>query len=284
MVSLHAKMVMKHTLLTGITAETLPGPVRIDLDGCLTEESVKDLIPVLRRGASFEGCPELVVDLRKVDHIEPPALEVLETLTTRHNALGSPPRMSVQLSPRGADAAASSAPRCGADVAPPTSAGSAAGNGSAPEAPSIVADLMMPIGPTIGITQSLKEAADRIAEGQDALTVVGLNDTAIGFISAEDLLAAAQSEPTRWQKKRCASLVQVCESPLRPDDPLEGVIQQYREEGVRPLLVFNGDTPVGLLQPDDVRQWCQDYSPLPLEDLMYKPALQLAEPPEMAAE
>src|SRR5699024_11094805 len=160
----------------------------------------------------------------------PSALEVVETLTTRHNALGAPPRMRIQLSPRGADSAASSTPRCGVDVISHTSESGAEGRPSVPEAPSTVADLMAPIGPTIGVTQSLKDAADRIAEGQDTLTVVGLNDTTIGFISAEDLLAAAQAEPTRWQKKRCASLVQICESPLRPNFPIEGVIQQYREE------------------------------------------------------
>lgn len=278
-------MGMKHSLHTGIIAETLPGPIRIDLDGCLTTDSVEDLALVLRRGASFEGCPDLVVDLRKVDHIEPAALEVIETLTTRHNALGSPPKMSIQLSPRGTDSAPSGTPRCGAVKFPQASQATANGAPAVREVPSIVADLMAPIGSTIGITQSLQEAADRIAEGQeDALTVVGLNETAIGFISSDDLLAAAQIEPTRWQKKRCASLVQICESPLRPDHSLESVIQQYREEGIRPLLVFNGDTPVGLLRPDDVRQWCQDFGPVPLEDLMYKPALHLSEPPELVAE
>lgn len=275
---------MTHTLQTGITAETLPGPVRIDLDGCLTEDTVKDLIPLLRRGASFEGCPDLVIDLRRVDHIEPRALDVLDALTTRHNALATQPKMSVELASRGVDSTASSPPRCGAVVATADAEADPRSSVTAPAAPSIVADLMVPIGSAIGITQSLRDAADRVSRGQEALAVLGLNDTPIGYITAEDLLAAAQADPTRWQRKRCASLVQMCESPLQRDFPIESVIKKYREEGMQSMLIVDAGAPVGLLRPEAVRQWCESFSPLPLDDLMYKPALHLAEPPELVAE
>lgn len=272
---------MEHTLRTGLTAETLPGPIRIDLDGCLTQSSVKDLLAILRRGASFQGCPDLVIDLRKVDHLEPSALKEVESFTTGHNARGGGPKVSIDLPPRGTDSAAQGTPRCGAVVVTLDSDTSAEPAARA-EVPTTVADLMGPIGPLIGITQSLRQAADLTGQGHDALAVVGLNDTVAGFLSAEDLVAAAQSYPTGWQKKRCASLMQPCESRLRPDHPIEGVIQQYREDGAHSLMVFNGETPVGLLHPAEVRQWCRDYGPLPLEDLIHKPASDLTEPPDLA--
>lgn len=270
---------MEHTLRTGLTAETLPGPIRIDLDGCLTENSVKDLIAILRRGASFKGCPDLVIDLRKVDHLEPSALEVVKSFTSGHNARGGSPMMSIKLPSRGTDSAAPGVPRCGALVVTADSETSA-GRLTPAETPATASDLMRPIGPLIGTTQSLRQAADLTDQGHEVLAVIGLNNTAIGFLSAEDLLAAAQSDPTGWQKKRCASLVRLCESRLRPDHPITGVIQQYREEGAHPLMVFNGETPVGLLHPAEVRQWCRDYGPL--EDLVHKPASGLSEPPDLA--
>lgn len=50
------------------------------------------------------------------------------------------------------------------------------------------------------------------------------------------------------------------------------------------MLIVDAGAPVGLLRPEAVRQWCESFSPLPLDDLMYKPALHLAEPPELVAE
>ena len=105
---------MTHALHIGLTADTLPGPVRINLDGCLTEVSIQELLPTLRRGASFQGCPEVLVDLSRVHHVDAAALGALQDFTTGHNALGAVPRMSILLPATGS--AAPPSLRCDADV------------------------------------------------------------------------------------------------------------------------------------------------------------------------
>lgn len=150
------------------------------------------------------------------------------------------------------------------------------GTPSRADVASVVADLMVPVtGPAVSITHSLRQAANRIAQGEAAVVVEGLHNSPIGFICPGDLLALAGTDPFGWQKKRCASAVQLCESLLEVGDSIESVIDQYRHLGIRALLVFNDGSPVGLLRPAEVRRWCHDHRHPPLEELIYAPALNL---------
>lgn len=169
------KMIIEHLLRTGITAEVLPGPIRINLDSCLTEDTVQDLLPTLKRGVAFQGCPDLVVDPAQVDHIDAAALDIVEVFTSGHNATGEAPVISVEL-PRPGLSSDGGPARCGA-VVPSQSLSnrrerassdgqvSSDGRSSMLGAPSVVADLMVPIGAgVIGITHSLREAAERLGD------------------------------------------------------------------------------------------------------------------------
>lgn len=137
-------------------------------------------------------------------------------------------------------------------------------------APPVVSDLMSPIDSTIGLMRSLQDAAHAMDPAEEAVVVVSLAGDPIGFLSAEDLRVVAFQDPEGWEQQRCSSLMQFCEERIRLDHSVEGVIQQYREGGTRPLLVFNGDTAVGLLHPSAVRQWCRDHAAGTLEELMQR--------------
>ena len=96
---------MEHELHIGITADVLPGPFLIRAEGCLTRDSFVELITILDRGATFRGCPDLVVDLRKVDHVEPSALDAVERHIVHHNVSGGTPVMKIQSPQRCSEAA-----------------------------------------------------------------------------------------------------------------------------------------------------------------------------------
>lgn len=86
---------MEHTLRIIVRAEILPGPIRIRTEGGLTEASWPALLKVLERGATLEGCPELLVDLLELDHLDRAGFHCLQRYVTEHNRAGRMPVMSI---------------------------------------------------------------------------------------------------------------------------------------------------------------------------------------------
>lgn len=77
---------MKHSLHVLIRVGSHPGPVRVDVEGCLTAGSATDLIRIIDHGARLEGCSRIWVDLWKLDHMELPAVAALKAHARRQEA------------------------------------------------------------------------------------------------------------------------------------------------------------------------------------------------------
>ena len=127
---------------------------------------------------------------------------------------------------------------------------------------------MRPLEPTIDARCTLREAADQIAQSADAFVVVTSHQVVLGILTAEDVLTFAHRDPTGWQRNSCATVLTCDDITLRPEHPVEGVVHEYRERGIRPLLVNIDENPAALLHPSEVRTWCRKHCHLPLEELM----------------
>lgn len=115
-----------------------------------------------------------------------------------------------------------------------------------------VQDLMSGAPRRVWTTQSLPDAVDLFDHQNPAVVVVDLRDHPVGLITKAAVSRTAAKQPDRWSTIRCAHLMEPLTSQLRPDDSLEGVLALYRDGGPRPLLVFNGDHPIGVLYPEYV--------------------------------
>lgn len=228
-----------------VTADAHPGPIRIVVSGGLTRDNFPDLADLMQRRVSSPSRPSLCIDLSGVDHYEPAAAQALELYISQHNAAGGDPEITVDPWPMAHLAAAQTADsEAGLDHMTPTTA--------------VVADLISPLTASIGITQSLREAANLLSETDEGLVVNSLSFEPVGFLPAEHLRAVMESADPTWQKKLCSSLMQTSEHRIRPEHAVEGIIHQYRDDGAQTMLVFNGETAVGLLHPETVYQWCRE--------------------------
>lgn len=115
-----------------------------------------------------------------------------------------------------------------------------------------VDELMSALPRTIWTTQSLTDAVSLFDHATPAAVVVDLAGRPVGLITKAAVAREAARRPTQWSRTRCAHLLEPMTTRLRPDDALEGVLAQYRDGGTRPLLVFNGSHPVGVLYPEYV--------------------------------
>ncbi|MGJ9372078.1 CBS domain-containing protein [Nesterenkonia sp. CF4.4] len=105
---------------------------------------------------------------------------------------------------------------------------------------------------SIWMTQSLPDAVSLFDHQNPAAVVVDLRGHPVGLITKAAVSREAGKNPDRWSSIRCAHLMEPLTSRLRPDDSIEGVLALYRDGGPRPLLVFNGDHPIGVLYPEYV--------------------------------
>lgn len=200
---------------------------------------------MLQRAVSSHSHRSLCVDLSGLDYYEPAAGQALELYISQHNAAGGDPEITVEPWPLGPAAAGE---RVGSE---------AEADRVAPVA-AVVADLMSPLTASIGITQPLREAANLLSETDEGLVVNSLSFEPVGFLPAEHLRAVMDGADPTWQKKLCSSLMQTSEHRIRPEHAVEGIIHQYRDDGAQTMLVFNGETAVGLLHPETVYQWCRE--------------------------
>lgn len=130
-----------------------------------------------------------------------------------------------------------------------------------------VRDLMDPPTATVWWSQSILEATRRMTEDADTIVVLDLSNRAAGLITRADVDRMVAQHPQTWTKKRCACLTRPAQNRMRPDQSIEGVIWRYQREGVKPLLVFNGEEAVGVLHPGPVLSWCAEHHPAAFEKL-----------------
>lgn len=70
--------IVEHALRFDLRAEVLPGPIQLDVAGCLTEANCQALLKVLDRALTLVGCPRIIVNLSGLDHLDPGGLRALE--------------------------------------------------------------------------------------------------------------------------------------------------------------------------------------------------------------
>lgn len=68
---------MKHTLSVIVRADVGEDEIRIDVEGCVTDQSQSALHPVLRRARELDPEAPVVLDLRATQHCEAPAIAML---------------------------------------------------------------------------------------------------------------------------------------------------------------------------------------------------------------
>lgn len=142
-------------------------------------------------------------------------------------------------------------------------------------------ELMSPLGPTVGTTDAVGEAAHALSSHGETVVLVDAAQRAVGTLTEADLEAAARQDPTGWRHGRCEQVVRTGEGWVRPEDPVEGVVWAYRHGPIRPVLVFNGEQAVGIVHPSAVFQWCARHLPAVLPALSQRAAGQVTatEPP-----
>lgn len=88
---------MEHSSRVVIDAAGLAGPIRLQVLGCLTLDSVQTVTEILDRGAGFISCPDLVVDLEDLDHLDPAGFAALELYIDQLRTKEGLPRITTAL-------------------------------------------------------------------------------------------------------------------------------------------------------------------------------------------
>lgn len=123
--------------------------------------------------------------------------------------------------------------------------------------PTRIGDLLRPLGCSVCETQSVEAAQQALSRTQSEMVIVrDLRDRPVGVLTYEDLKSAKAAHPEAWAHKRCASTVTHMPALLGPEDPIQVCVKYYQDHGVRPVVVFAGQEPVGVLHPTEVFQWC----------------------------
>lgn len=87
---------MKHSLHVLIRVGSRPGPVRVEVEGCLTQASCPDLIRILEHGTQLAGCTHIWVDLFSLDHMDLSGLALLKDYARRRETTDrNGPRISI---------------------------------------------------------------------------------------------------------------------------------------------------------------------------------------------
>lgn len=87
---------MKHSLHVLVRVSAHPGPVRVEVEGCLTQASCPDLIRILDHGTRLSGCTHIWVDLFSLDHMELSGVAALKDYArSRQAADQNCPRISI---------------------------------------------------------------------------------------------------------------------------------------------------------------------------------------------
>lgn len=130
-----------------------------------------------------------------------------------------------------------------------------------------VRELLRPIGLSLCETLPLNSAERLLREtGDDYVVITNLSDQHIGVITERDISELKLDRPEKWASRRCACAVQQ-QPTLQVDAVVDDVIELFRHEDIRPLLVFQGPEVLGVLRPTEVFQWCAEHRPEALNEL-----------------
>ncbi len=134
--------------------------------------------------------------------------------------------------------------------------------------PTRIGDLLRPWVCSVCETQSVEAAQQALTRAQSDMVIIrDLRDRPLGILTREDLRAFKASHPHEWARRRCAAIVTQMPALLDAEDPVEACVSYYRDHGVRPVVIFAGQEPVGVLHPTDVFQWCAQRDGAVVEEL-----------------
>ncbi|MBE1514430.1 STAS domain-containing protein [Nesterenkonia halotolerans] len=88
---------MQHSSRVIIDAAGLAGPIRLQVLGCLTLNTVPSVTEILDRGAAFLSCPDLVIDLQGLDHLDPVGMAALELYIDQLRSKKGLPKITTSL-------------------------------------------------------------------------------------------------------------------------------------------------------------------------------------------
>lgn len=135
-----------------------------------------------------------------------------------------------------------------------------------------ISQLLTPIGATVAASEPLTHAAKLVGDRDRGYVTVlrGPEDsTPLGVITDGDLSRIKLKRPTQWPLMTCQSALNGRSRLLRPETGVDDVVEVFSTSGVRPLLVGAHGSPVSVLEPGSIFQWCAEHSPSSLEKLAY---------------
>lgn len=114
-----------------------------------------------------------------------------------------------------------------------------------------VADVMTPAPTTIGMSETLENAARTMAAQDVGALVVQAGDTTVGMVTDRDLvvrgLAAGLGPDAMIGEVASEELISV-----GPSVPVEVAVEMMRAAAVRRIPVMDGDAPVGIVSIGDL--------------------------------
>lgn len=90
---------MEHISRVVISTAGLSGPITVEVLGCLTLESFAAASAVFDQWSGMPSSPDLIVDLRATEHIEPVGLGALEMYFARYRAPKGLPEITLVTPP-----------------------------------------------------------------------------------------------------------------------------------------------------------------------------------------
>lgn len=113
------------------------------------------------------------------------------------------------------------------------------------------ADLMTPDPRTCSVYSSVLEAAMIIRDVDCGIVPVVEGGRAVGLLTDRDIVVALTDDPDVMQRPVADIMTKQVVS-VTPDTPIDAVLAKLRGEGLRRLLVIDGDQLMGLIAYDDI--------------------------------
>lgn len=186
----------------------------------LDDDYATDLIAFLRRRGAHPNCPDIVVDLQRVEQTSTSALDALTRHLESHAASGAAPRITLARTEK--------------------------------VRASAVTDLMAPLGATLTLTAPLEDAAAQLCDDSTVLGVTNLASEVIGILPAHLVRELIHSDDDAWRSMPCAALMEATVDELPVDSTLEDARRLFAQGPERPVNVTDGERVIGVLMPEAV--------------------------------
>ena len=139
---------------------------------------------------------------------------------------------------------------------------------AAPAETTAVRTALVPVSVQIRASEGVEAALSQLQNpGVPYVAVTEHDDTPVGVLTAEDIEQLRHKYPDYWSAMRCGNAIVAPARFLEADEPFDTAVELLRDEGVRPLLVLEGEKMAGVLEPTVVFQWCAEHRPDAVEAL-----------------